>query len=200
MGNARLSILGLTEYDPSIWDDVSFPGTIDKQTIIDKIVIDNAELGLVYTKPETVKLMLRVWSRTSQDAWQRIWRALTEDYNPIHNYDRYEDWKDTGSEDRKDTGSEEWTDEGTATTGVMGYNASTFTDANKVDSENSREVTTENTREVKTGNTRVGRAYGNIGVTTSAQMIEGEIGIRTTMIYAQIISDLFKQQFCVMVY
>lgn len=168
MFDVWLSIKGLYDYDSHIFDEVSFPGDIAKDVIIRKIIFDNAELGLVYTDPKTLKEMLRVWSVINQRSWERIWTALNEPYNPIENYDRQESWTDTGS----------------STAGVMGYNATTFTDANKVD----------------TGNTRIGRVHGNIGVTTSAQMITQECEMREAQIYAQIISDSFRGSFCIMVY
>lgn len=200
MHDVWLSIKGLYDYDPTIFNGCTFPGDLPKQDIIDTILLSNAELPLVYTDPDMMRDAISLWSRIHKTSFERMWRALTEEYNPIHNYDRYEDWKDTGSEDSKDIGSEDWEDGGSATTGVMGYNASTFTDANKVETENTREVTTEKTREVKTGNTRVGRAYGNIGVTTSAQMIQGEIDVRSANVYAQLIADAFRTEFCIMVY
>lgn len=168
MSDVRMSILGLYNYDPSIFDDVNWPGTIDKQTIIDKILMDNAELSVVYANPYTMREMLRVWSAINQQTWQRLWNALTADYNPIHNYDRNEEWEDDGS----------------ATTGVVGYNSDRFNDANKVVS----------------GNKRKGRAYGNIGVTTSAQMVNEEVDLRTSRNYVQILSDMFRSEFCVLVY
>ena len=171
MAKAWLSINGLYNYDPHIFDDVAFPGIDEpaaKQLVIEKILLDCAELPLVYSDPFMMHRALSIWSNTHYDAWERISRALTEEYNPIHNYDRNETWTDTGE----------------STAGVMGYNSTKFTDANKVN----------------TGNTRTGHAYGNIGVTTSAQMIEQEIDIRTRQTMADIIVDSFKSEFCVMVY
>ena len=51
-----------------------------------------------------------------------------------------------------------------------------------------------------TESTRKGRAYGNIGVTTSQQMIESEIDLRLKNNMYQFISDSFRENFCVMVY
>lgn len=168
MHDVWLSIKGLYDYDQTIFDGCTFPGDLPKQDIIDTILLSNAELPLVYTDPDMMRDAISLWSRVHKTSFERMWRALTEDYNPIHNYDRYEDWQD----------------DGTAVTGVMGYNASDFTDANKVD----------------TGNKRKGRAYGNIGVTTSAQMIQGEIDVRSANVYAQLIADAFRTEFCIMVY
>ena len=170
MHNAWLSINGLLNHDPTLFDEVYFPSddAIPKSVIVDKICMDCAELPLVYTDPDVMKKMIYVWAYTNRNSFERMWIALTEAYNPIHNYDR----------------TEEWSDDGTALSGVMGYNSTKFTDASKV----------------KTDNTRKGRAYGNIGVTTSAQMIEQEIDIRTAKTFAQIVSDSFKGQFCILVY
>lgn len=169
MAMAYLTIAGLYDYDPEIFADVEFPGEdVDKDTIIDTIIYDCGELPLVYTKPDFMRKQLKRWAEINRLTWQRIYLALTEEYNPLHNYDRHE----------------EWDDDGTSVGAVMGYNEDEFTDSNKV----------------TTGNKRKGRAYGNIGVTTSAQMIQGEVDTRMMYNYAKIISDMFKTEFCIMVY
>ena len=170
MHDVWLSINGLLNHDPTLFDDVYFPceDDIPKEIIVDKICMECGELPLVYTDPDVMKKMIYVWAYTNWNAFNRMWIALTEEYNPIHNYDR----------------TEEWGDDGTAVSGVMGYNSTKFTDATKV----------------KTDNTRTGHAFGNIGVTTSAQMIDQEIDIRSRLTFAQIVAESFKAQFCVMVY
>ena len=45
-----------------------------------------------------------------------------------------------------------------------------------------------------------GHIYGNIGVTTAAQMIAGEMDIRTRFNLLDVICDSFKDEFCVQVY
>ena len=41
--------------------------------------------------------------------------------------------------------------------------------------------------------------WGNIGVTTSAQMLQGELDVRRFNIYSQI-ADIFVSEFCILVY
>ena len=48
-------------------------------------------------------------------------------------------------------------------------------------------------------NTHKARLYGNIGVTTSQQMLQSELDIARFNLYEQI-ADLFVQEFCLMVY
>ena len=44
-----------------------------------------------------------------------------------------------------------------------------------------------------------GHLYGNIGVTTAAQMLQGERDINTYDVY-KAIADEFKRKFCICVY
>ena len=47
--------------------------------------------------------------------------------------------------------------------------------------------------------THNGRVHGNIGVTTSQQMLQSEIDVARFNIVQQI-TDLFLQEFCIMIY
>ena len=66
-----LTILGLYNYDSSIFDGLTVPlndenePLFDKDTLIGIILSQNAELSLVYSKPETMKDMISYWSQAS---------------------------------------------------------------------------------------------------------------------------------------
>ena len=47
---------------------------------------------------------------------------------------------------------------------------------------------------------RTGRVHGNIGVTTSQQMIQAEIDLRVQNQLTYIIINDFKRRFCLLVY
>jgi len=194
MAIAYLTIAGLYEYDPELFADVDFPGEdVDKDVVIDQIVYDCGELPLVYTKPDFMRKQLRRWSEVNRLTWQRIYLALTEEYNPLHNYDRHEEWEESGeAESQSNTASASSTDHD-----VAGYNDS---EALPTASRDNTGVYQESSGRNSGTNTRDGHTYGNIGVTTSAQMIQGEIETRMMFNYAKIISDMFKTEFCIMVY
>lgn len=78
---------------------------------------------------------------------------------------------------------EEWNDQGNAVSRVAGYNESELVKAGDGD----------------TYSTHKGRTHGNIGVTTSQQMIEEERRVAQFNMYDYIVQD-FKRRFCVMVY
>lgn len=177
----RLSILALTNYDPTIWDDFSIPAEADRQAAIDYICLHCAELSLVYTDPEILRQQIKLWTIANTTAWNRMWAALEEEYNPLHNYDRHEQWSDAGT--AQATGSN--------TTKVAGYNqTSGFTD---------RDKTEQSTGSNSTG-THDGHIYGNIGVTTNAQMLTGELDVRQRTNFYWILLTSFKNEFCLQIY
>ena len=92
-----LSILSMTEYDPTIWDDLQIPTDLTKQDLIDKICIDCGELELLYSDPAILKYMIRNWSRTEMYVWQKLADTLNLEYNPIYNLDVT--WEETRTPD-----------------------------------------------------------------------------------------------------
>ena len=185
MATAMLSISSLYAYDHTIFDELQLPEGVDEETVIDKICIDNAELSLVYTEPATVKQLIKNWSTVQLPNWERIAEALAAEYEPLNNYDRHELWTDTGSSSsQQSTGT---------TRKVAGWNNdSALTPSEGVDSSGSGSAS--NT------NTRTGRAYGNIGVTTSQEMLRQEVELRLSLNLAEIISRSFKNYFCIQIY
>lgn len=100
----RISIWGFYQYDNTIFDEFSIPSsitTVTKQDIIDNILLKATELELFYPNFELLKSAIGVWSRKKAYSWERINRALTEEYNPIENYDRYENFEDVKANERK---------------------------------------------------------------------------------------------------
>lgn len=182
---AMLSVLSMYAYDNTIFDELVLPEDVDQQTIIDKICFDNAELSLLYTDPDTMKLLIKNWSTVEAPNWTRIAEALAAEYSPIENYDRYETFTDTGSSS---------TQQSTGTTRkVAGWNNdSTLTPSEGVDSSGSGSAS--NT------NTRTGHLHGNIGVTTAQDMITQEVKLRSSITLADVISSSFRKHFCIMIY
>lgn len=73
---------------------------------------------------------------------------------------------------------------------------------NEQRTDNLNEQRTDNLNALRTDNlldTYNLRAYGNVGVTTSQQMLEAELNIRRWNIYEQI-ADMFIEEFCIMIY
>lgn len=84
---ALISIITMTEHYPDIWDDFHVPGTLDTDTAKDKILLDCAELELLYSDPDILKYMIKNWAMTESHIWQKLADTLDLQYNPIYNLD-----------------------------------------------------------------------------------------------------------------
>lgn len=85
--DALLSIVAMTEYDPSIWDNFHVPAPLDEETARDKILLECGELELLYSDPTLLKYMITNWAMTESHIWQKLADTLDLDYNPIYNLD-----------------------------------------------------------------------------------------------------------------
>lgn len=94
---AFFSVMGMYNHEEEIFTNFRVPEGLDKTTAIHKILFDNAELGLVYTDPDIFPVLIKNWTDSNFYSWERAFKALHSEYNPIHNYNRTEEWTDTGS-------------------------------------------------------------------------------------------------------
>lgn len=212
---AWLSILGMYQYDATIFDKAKFPDGIDRIDMIDKICSDWAELEVLYTRPDTLKEQIGLWCRINLSIWDKLYKSTVLEYNPIENYHRYEFLKDTNdkntTENRTTRGENNSnlnnTGGDSTTTEVSGFNSSDWANSQRVTTElgsgtvGHEEATGSDDRTEKehTFNDHTGEMYGNIGVTSSQELIQKERDISVFSVY-QFISDSFRQWFCIGVY
>lgn len=176
-----ISVRGMWQFDSTLFDKLQVPTQIVKQDIVDAILLECAELPVLYTNWDVLQGAIGLLSKRRLHSWERMATALFEDYNPLHNFDRYE-----ASSDDESTASSGSAD---SVNTVNGYNG---------DAEHDRQNTTGKS-ETKRGNKHNAHLYGNIGVTTSAEMLEGELEIRKQDLISIIVRE-FKENFCIMVY
>lgn len=224
---ATLSILGLYQREPTLFDELELPGSMNKDVLIDNILYEAAPLEAYYPDPNFMKFMIGRWSFMNQSVWQKLYDTTVLEYNPIFNYDRTEEWSEneqmfdkrtltgTEMETSTDNSSGEIKSSGTVKSelNVSGYNESSYVPREQTietpdtltsnTSETDRTVSidkndTEN-MDRKRDNIRTGRAFGNIGVTTTQQMIQQE---RETVLFNmyKVITDSFIERFCLMIY
>lgn len=98
MGRAvNLSPLGLYQWDQTIFDLMQIPEQLNRDTLIDNLLAETAELEVLYPNPVVFKNLLGVWSAKNLDVWNRLYATTQYDYNPIENYNRYETGSDSGT-------------------------------------------------------------------------------------------------------
>lgn len=224
---ATLSILGLYQREPTLFDELELPGSMNKDVLIDNILYEAATLEAYYPDPNFMKFMIGRWSFMNQSVWQKLYDTTVLEYNPIFNYDRTEEWSEneqmldkrtltgTEMETSTDNSSGEIRSSGTVQSelNVSGYNESSYVPREQtIETPNTLTSNTSETDRIvsidkndtenmdrKRDNIRTGRAFGNIGVTTTQQMIQQE---RETVLFNmyKVITDSFIERFCLMIY
>ena len=215
MNGPTLSVVGLYMFDNTIFDELLVPNNVDKDDVVNNILMETAELETMYPNTDTFKWAVGVWSTKLLPKWQRIDNVLEMEYNPLENYDRQESWTDgnesnslTNTSNLSDmTGAQQGTSNGESTLTVAGFDSETLTNREKTSTSASNgsntvshnQDTGQSTGNIVSESQHTGRTHGNIGVTTSQQMLEAEVGVASINL-VQIIVDDFKKQFCLCVY
>ena len=184
---ALLSLMGLYRYDPTFLARIQLPEGVDREIFEKNLLAEAAELEVLYSDPSTLGDVLAVWSARRLPVWEKLLATTNLEYNPIENYDRVEEAIDNTKQHSITKGGTRTVDS------TRGFNDKKSTEAGRTVSKTSGDVDT-NT-DVK----RNSRVHGNIGVTTTQQMIEEERRVASFDIYEVIINELI-QRFCLLIY
>lgn len=220
---AWLSILGLYNYDNTIFDGlrlplpadvntkaetISNPPVLDKDTLIKYICMELAELSVVYASPVTMKEMITVWSDVHFNEWLELYTTLIYSYNPIWNKDGVRTHHVQGDLHLMTGGHTTTVNMDQTTTSandVTGFDSNdyspdtrTTTTTSGKDSDN-RQKLTYNSQKDHADYTETDTESGNIGVTTTQAMLKEQRDIVQFNLYDYICQQ-FKRDFCVMVW
>lgn len=180
---ATMSVAGLYNYDNTLFDGLTVPSGMDKNTLVSLILQNTFNIGCVYFDGDFLKSAITAWSAANQYKWRTLQASTEFTYNPIENYDRKESYTN------KDSGTV--TTEGDGTSYATAFNSD---DDKKTGKSVSAGTSTQDLTHTVEGN-----VHGNIGVTTTQQMINSERDVANYSVYMAIVED-FKREFCVLVY
>lgn len=182
----RMTLYGMYQYDPTLFDGVVLPDGMDKTLMVNQIIRQSGDLFPYYQVPPQVKTAITEWFTRRKDNFSKLWQGFTAEYNPIENYDRQEDSTETPNITH--TLSNSGQDASTNEADVQGYNGTDYVPNSRTKSSGTSST---NGTDIESGTRKyTSRIHGNIGVTTSAQMLEGELALRRSMdIYALIAAE-----------
>ena len=138
---ATLSLMGLYEYDHTILDFFHYPDkweTVDKDVFINRLLLDTAELEILYPDADIFKTAIKYWSAAEVQNWNKLYNTTVLDYNPIWNKNG------TVTETEKHIKNNNYTD---VTDGKIADHSSTNGSQNTETSGNENTDTTNNTNE-----------------------------------------------------
>lgn len=131
------SVLGAYAYDDTLFDNFSLHEeitSIDKSALIDYIIYENADMPLHVVNLDLLKIKIGLWCKKNSENWLRIYEALYQKYNPLHNFDRYEETEDTstGEGERNTTSTGNGTNTETVNLEHVGDKTDTFNTSDAV--------------------------------------------------------------------
>lgn len=206
-------------FDSTLFDELQLPEGVDKKLVVNCILERHGNAALAHPDPEWMRHYIGTWSARRLPVWSKLEATLHLEYNPIENYDRKEEIEEKrkinrmtsgiASETNGETNSEERSENQTSLHDVSAENATDYqadskdtvtgggTSSYRRDIDTSSETSgEENTTDTFTHRNRT---HGNIGVTTSQQMIQSERDLVRYSLIEEITED-YRDAFCLDVY
>ena len=218
MSSSTMTLVGLNNflqsYETDLFEFLAFPEGIDKDTAIENILLFCGDNELLYADGNFMRSAIDMWSKKWYFTFDKWVKVLAMYYNPIENYDRMEAWSDStsmsesssmsSSESNSASASDSSSSTGSENANVSAFNSSTLQpDTSAADQRNNVASSTSNgtgTRSEHDNHSKNdlsehrGRVHGNIGVTTTQQMIKQEIELVRFNIYDEI-AVIFAREF-----
>lgn len=88
---ARLTLNGMYQYDPTLFEGMVLPEDYDRDALLFEILQRSGQLYPYHQQPGMLKTAIRLWFARNFLNFDRTMEALVAEYNPIENYDRHED-------------------------------------------------------------------------------------------------------------
>ena len=219
MSSAKFTLIGCYQYynnkHGDLFEKLTLPEGLNKDILTSNILLKGGEFEVQSGSPVFIHDAIEIWAKVYEATFTRWLNALAIEYAPLENYDRMEHWTDerdtagslTGSGTSNSTGTLDTTyDEDTERT-KSAYDSSSYQPYDKVDTHATTDTDTTDQTTTSVNNSTTGsddsehngRVHGNIGVTTSQQMLNQELDLGYWVLYERI-TDLFLREFVIPVY
>lgn len=185
---STLSILGLYNFDPTIFDEFNLPAVItekgNEHLVFENILLEYAELEVLYPDPAVMKQAIGVWSQSRFQNWTKMARVLYEDYDPFINIKRDERREITQTRNLSETGNAE--------NKVSAWNEATYSNRSKTDT-SSTDTGTISTLETF-------HVEGDSAITDAQDVLRKEMEVRLMYDLIEIVVKEFKDKFLLQIY
>jgi len=226
MAQSKITIIGLENFlqpDHSLFENLVLPEGIDKDTLVSSILLRCSEFEVMYPDPDFLSMAITLWGKKNYWTFNKWAELINKQYDPLYNKDYYEEIQDTHQGAASTSGSTSQSDDYTRTDNLQSSSNITDTHSEKAYNDSSFVQTTQDESHGTGSNTGTQRnagttsgtfgdtkndsyvdghtyhGYGNIGITSAQELFQKEAEVARFNLYNQI-SDLFCQEFCIMVY
>ena len=204
--HATLSFDGLLIGYPSLFDGLQVPDGVDKETVIENLLLSTMELEVMISSGPVMARALAAYSAAMLPSWTRYAKALGLEYNPLDTDERTRTLEHAGEDSNTrspnltTTGQNNGSD--STTREVVGFDSAQLQMAEK------------NTTQLGTGNTITStgtdktegtnkytdtETYQGRAGKSAQSLVAAEIALASENIVAKIVDDI-KQEFCLLVY
>lgn len=215
MSQAKMTLIGMEAFlnpDHSVFENLQLPEGINKDDLIGAITLRCQEFELLYSDPDFMTAAVTLWGKKYYWTFDKWVKLMNKEYDPLYNKDYHEVSTDTHSGSAHSSGNTQTTNnllnsvDATTTHSEKAYNSgSTFVPTTQDETHSTAADTGtisgtfgNNSNDSYTkGHSYHG--YGNIGITSAQELFQKEIEVARFNLLQQI-SDLFCQEFCIMIY
>ena len=206
MMRSTMSVLGLDAWDDTIWDNLETPTGIDKDVLVYNLLMECAELEVLYSDPDFMKKALGMWSKKRLPVWQALQDTTTLEYSALENYNLSETEKakeltQSNSESNGNSTTNSESKNGTVDS-AKAYNETDFVDRERNTTESLGKGTSQTLMNTSGSGSRDNdRTANRHGITGGSvqDLLKQEREVKQFSVIDYIIND-FKKRFCLMIY
>lgn len=198
MSSATLTLIGMYNFleyqEIDLFQKLTLPDDVDKEVCIQNILMQCDDKELLYPDSAFMIDAIGMWSKKWQRTFQKWVDVLGIEYNPLENYDRQEAWSDSTSTSESNSASASDSATNSNYGDTSAFNVSTYSPESKAEGNTSASSTSQASSNQFEQSGHRGRIHGNIGVTTSQQMLLAELDVDRFNIYEEI-ALIFMREF-----
>ena len=193
-------IRALLDWDNTLFDNMSLPEDVSLEDVVDHIIFKYGDAPLFSPDPAVMKYYITKWSARRLSQWIRFKNAIEEEYNPLENYDRTEETTDYLTHGHKVVTNDDLTHGLTTEGQISADNVSTYQPDSKAINSGKDQRDLDETHSGQDKRDYDSHIHGNIGVTTSQQMLTSELELIPMLDLLDFIADDFHSEFNIMIY
>lgn len=84
---ATMDLIAAYNYDSTVLDLLEVPDELDRDTLIENLLMETAEREIIYTNLGFLKQAIGSWSKKNLGVWTELYKTTQYEYNPIWNKD-----------------------------------------------------------------------------------------------------------------
>ena len=145
MASAKWTLIGMYQYDDTIFNDMVLPTGIDADLFKQSLLMEKGEFEVLYPNPDFMRHSIKLWSAKWFRTFSEWLKGTQAQWNPIYNYDRYEEGWDDHNRKYASVNNADYSDK--RTTDMEELNVVNMKDSSKSDTEANRILNTKDSNE-----------------------------------------------------